>query len=57
MCFSKIGKVEKLKGKIALVNFNGKKSRVNISMINGLRVGDRVVCVNNFAVERIENGD
>jgi hydrogenase maturation factor len=52
MCFALVGKVLSIKGKEALVDFDGVKKSVNTEFMK-VKKGDSVLVFNNFVIERL----
>ncbi|MCS7106246.1 MAG: HypC/HybG/HupF family hydrogenase formation chaperone [Candidatus Aenigmarchaeota archaeon] len=54
MCIAKVGKVVEIKGNKALVKFDKKIEKIDISLIRGVKVKDKIVCSGRVAIERVE---
>ncbi len=54
MCFTVPGKIIKIEGNIATVDYDGIERNADISMIKA-ELGDYVIINAGFAVEKIEN--
>jgi hydrogenase expression/formation protein HypC len=52
MCLAFPGKISEIKGKWAIVDFNGIKKRVNISLVKA-RKNDYVVVHAGFAIQKL----
>jgi len=56
MCLSIPYKINKIKGKKALVNSVNKKNReINLNLLKNVKVGDWILALNNFAIQKITN--
>jgi len=53
MCLAIPGKIMKIKGQLATVDFNGITKDINISLVQ-IRVGDYVIVHAGFAIEKME---
>ena len=53
MCLAFPGKVISIKGQQAVVDFNGVKKEINVSLINDIKKGEFVIIHAGFAVEKI----
>jgi len=56
MCLAFPGKIEKIKGQKAIVDFNGIKREVNISLVK-VKVGDWVNVHAGFAIQKLSKKD
>jgi len=53
MCLAIPGKILKINGQIAEINFNGIRKDVNIAMVD-VKIGDFVMVHAGFAIEKME---
>ena len=53
MCLAFPGKIKSIKNNHAIVDFNGIKKEVNISLISGIKIGEFVIIHAGFAIEKI----
>ena len=53
MCLAIPGKILKIKGQIAEIDFNGIRKDVNIAMVD-VKIGDFVMVHAGFAIEKME---
>lgn len=53
MCLAIPGEVKELDGEYALVDYGGAKSRVNVSLVDDLRVGDYVIVHVGYAIQKM----
>jgi hydrogenase expression/formation protein HypC len=53
MCLAIPGKIIKIKGQLATVNFRGVKKEVNVSLIEA-KIGDYVMVHAGFAIEKMD---
>lgn len=53
MCLAIPGKILKIKGQIAEVDFNGIQKEINITMVNA-KVGDYIMVHAGFAIEKMD---
>ncbi len=53
MCLAIPGKIEKIKNSLAVVNFQGLKKEINISLVE-VKKGDYVMVHAGFAIEKME---
>lgn len=56
MCLAIPGKIIRVSGQIANVNFNGVEKEINVSLVNAKK-GDHVIVHAGFAIEKLENGN
>ena len=55
MCLSIPYKINKIKGKKALVDsFNKKNREINLNLLKNAKVGDWILALNNFAIQKIK---
>lgn len=54
MCVTKIGKVIKILGEEALVDFGNKTEKINVSLIKDLKVNDKIVCSGKIGIEKLD---
>ena len=57
MCMMKIGKITKIQGKEAVVKFGNKSSKINISLLKGIKPKDKIICSGEVGIEKVENED
>lgn len=55
MCLAKVGKIVKTQGKEALVKFKNRTEKIDISLIKGLKVNDKIICSGKVAIEKLED--
>lgn len=55
MCMVKVGKIIEIKENEAIVKFKNRTEKINISLIKGLKVNDRIICSGKIALEKIED--
>ncbi len=53
MCLAVPGKVVEVEGDLALVDYGGTRSRVNISLLERVDVGDYVIVHVGYAIQRL----
>ena len=53
MCLAIPGKIKKINGEVALIDFDGLKKEANISLVN-VKEGDHVIVHAGFAIEKLE---
>ncbi len=53
MCLAIPGKILKIKGQIAKVDFNGIQKEINITMVNA-KIGDYIMVHAGFAIEKMD---
>lgn len=53
MCLAIPGEVTGLEGEYALVDYGGVKSRVNVSLLEGVEVGDYVIVHAGYAIQKL----
>ena len=56
MCLAVPGKVEKIKGDVGIVNFNGVKREVRLDLVD-VKIGDYVIVHTGFAIEKMDEKD
>lgn len=56
MCLVSQGKVVKIKGRFADVDFNGNIKEVDISTIKNISKGEEIIVYSGKAIEKIKNG-
>ncbi len=54
MCLAIPGKIEQIQSNNALVNFNGVKRRVDISLIDSCEINDYVLVHVGFAIQKVD---
>lgn len=54
MCLAIPGKIKKISGQLATVDFSGMEKEVNVSMITDAKVGDHIIVHAGFAIEKVE---
>ena len=54
MCLAIPGKIIKISGQLATVDFNGVKKDINISLVD-IKVGEYVMVHAGFAIEKMED--
>ena len=52
MCLAFPGKVEKIEGDTAIVNFGGMKKEIYVMLLEGLKVGEWVMVHAGFAISK-----
>ncbi|MEF3691438.1 MAG: HypC/HybG/HupF family hydrogenase formation chaperone [Candidatus Moraniibacteriota bacterium] len=59
MCLAFPGKIKKIKGQNAVVDFDGIEKEINISLVSDVKKGDFVIVHAGFAIEKVsqENKD
>jgi len=55
MCLAIPGKILKIRGQKAEIDFNGIQKEINIAMVD-VKVGDFVMVHAGFAIEKMDNG-
>lgn len=53
VCLAIPGEVKELEDEYALVDYGGAKSRVNISLVDGVKVGDYVIVHVGYAIQKL----
>ena len=56
MCLAYPGKIEKIKGAKAIINFSGVKKEANISFVK-VKKGDYVIVHAGFAIQKLTSED
>ncbi len=56
MCLAFPGKIEKINGQLATVNFDGIKKEVNVSLVDA-KAGEYVIVHAGFAVEKMNRAE
>ena len=56
MCLAVPGQVEKIKGDVGIVNFNGVKREVRLDLVD-VKIGDYVIVHTGFAIEKMDEKD
>lgn len=57
MCLAVPGKIEKIDGKTATVNFGGVKKQVGMDLLTKAKVGEYVIVHAGYAIQIIEEQD
>lgn len=57
MCLAVPGRVERIEGRKGVVDFEGAKRKVDISLIENCTVGDFVIVHAGFAIEKMDEED
>lgn len=57
MCFAVPGKITKIEGSYALVDFGGAQRKVNILLLEGVEVGDYVLVHVGYAIQKVSEQD
>ena len=52
-CLTIPGKIKQISGKIAVIEQNSKLRKINLVLLDKLKIGDWILVLNNMAVERI----
>ncbi len=55
MCLALPGKIEKIDGDNAIIDYGGVKKSANISFLEDIKVGDFVLVHVGFAIEKVHN--
>ncbi len=56
MCYAIPGKIIRIDGESALVDYDGVKKQANVSLLGNARAGDYVLVHAGFAIQRIDAG-
>jgi len=55
MCLSIPYKIKKIENKKAIVNsFENKEKKIDLRLLKNIKIGDWVLCLNNFAIQKIK---
>ena len=54
MCLALPGKIIKIEGEIATVDYGSLKREANITLVNDVKVGDYVLVHVGFAIEKVD---
>jgi hydrogenase expression/formation protein HypC len=54
MCLAIPGKIERIEGKKATVNFDGVKRNVDISLLDSVKLDDYVLVHVGFAIQKVD---
>ena len=54
MCYAIPAKILSIKGDIAIVDYGGVKKKVNISLMESIKIGDYILIHAGFAIERLD---
>ncbi|MFA7319365.1 MAG: HypC/HybG/HupF family hydrogenase formation chaperone [Parcubacteria group bacterium] len=54
MCLAIPGKILKVNGQIAEVDFDGIQKEVNIALLSDAKIGEHVIVHAGFAIEKVE---
>jgi hydrogenase expression/formation protein HypC len=54
MCLAIPGKILKIKGQIAKVDFDGIEKEINVALIEDIKAGEYVMVHAGFAIEKME---
>jgi len=52
MCLAKVGKIVELNGNKAIVKFGKTFEEIDVSLVKGLKVGDKIICSGKIGVEK-----
>lgn len=55
MCLAFPGKIKKIKGQNAIVDFDGIEKEINISLLSDVKNGEYVIVHAGFAIEKVDN--
>jgi len=55
MCLTIPGKIKKISGETAIIEQNNKLRKINLVLLNKLKIGDWILVLNNMAVEKISS--
>lgn len=53
MCLAFPGKIKKITGQNAIVDFDGIEKEINISLVSGVKKGEFVIVHAGFAIEKV----
>jgi len=53
MCLAFPGKIKKITGQNATVDFDGIEKEINISLVNDVKKGDLIIVHAGFAIEKV----
>ena len=56
MCLAFPGKIKKISGQNATVDFDGIEKEINISLLSDAKKGEYVIVHAGFAIEKVESG-
>ena len=54
MCLALPGKIEKIEGEMALIDYGGIKKEANVSFLANVKKGDWVLVHVGFAIEKVD---
>ncbi len=55
MCLSIPYKIKEIENKKAIVNsFENKEKKIDLKLLKNIKIGDWVLCLNNFAIQKIK---
>ena len=54
MCLAFPGKIKKISGQNAMVDFDGIEKEINISLISDAKKGDHIIVHAGFAIEKVD---
>lgn len=54
MCLAIPGKIKKISGQLAIVDFSGMEKEVNVSMLTDAKIGEYVIVHAGFAIEKMD---
>ncbi|NLC31133.1 MAG: HypC/HybG/HupF family hydrogenase formation chaperone [Candidatus Moranbacteria bacterium] len=54
MCLAFPGKIKKITGQNAIVDFDGIEKEINISLVGDVKIGEFVIVHAGFAIEKVD---
>ena len=54
MCLAFPGKIKKITGQNAIVDFDGIEKKINISLVGDVKIGEFVIVHAGFAIEKVD---
>jgi len=55
MCLTIPGKIKQISGKTAVIKQNNKLRKINLVLLDKVKIGDWILILNNMAVEKISS--